>query len=296
MVHNLLGGQIVAGKQEKLISEDLFLEVNGIMAQNTQGYSTNPENEAIPLKRFLKCDGCGQYLRGYKAKKNQKYYYMCTTKGCNCNRRADVLHERFRAILSGYSVQMDEDTTWAMREQMIATYNQLNEEGDKEREAIGKEVTDISNKLERLEERYIMEEITREMYEKYSAKFKTEKQELTQRMGATGTRVLNLENCVDSMIEFSSKLATVWDSSDYKGRQELQFWVFPEGIYYSRKNEGCRTERVNEVFAAMAGWASLSANEKTGNNQEFLKVPGLVPLSGTLSNQFIEIIRSLASE
>jgi site-specific DNA recombinase len=280
MVHNLLDGQIVTGKHEKLISEELFLEVNGIMAQNTQGYSINPENEEIPLKRFLKCDSCGEYLRAYKAWKNKKYYYKCNTVGCKCNKRADKLHEQFRAILDDYSVELTPDRAWALKEQMIATYHQLNEDIQKEREAIKKELAELSSKIERLEERYVMEEITGDMYDKYSLKFKGEKAILEKRLSQMGQEVSNLGECIDSLLELCANLAPTWDSSDYMRKQELQFLVFPEGIFYNRKNEECRTGRVNEVFAVMASLSKGLEQKETGNNQNNLKVPGWVPQTG----------------
>lgn len=39
------------------------------------GYSLNPINENVPLKRFLKYDYYNNCLTAYKAYKNQGYYY-----------------------------------------------------------------------------------------------------------------------------------------------------------------------------------------------------------------------------
>jgi hypothetical protein len=50
----------------------------------------------------------------------------------------------------------------------------------------------------------------------------------------------------------SSKLATVWHSSEFDDRQSLQTLLFPEGIVYNRKKDECRTVRANQVFACMA--------------------------------------------
>ena len=72
IVHSSLEGQVVEGIQEKVISKDVFLKVNGILAQNHQGYKVNIENDDAPLKRFLKCDECGNYLGAYKSKKINK--------------------------------------------------------------------------------------------------------------------------------------------------------------------------------------------------------------------------------
>lgn len=47
MVHNLLEGKVVPGNHEKMISQDLFLKVNGVLAKNAQGYKFKEDNDDI---------------------------------------------------------------------------------------------------------------------------------------------------------------------------------------------------------------------------------------------------------
>jgi site-specific DNA recombinase len=122
IAHRALNGEIVEGIQEKAVSRELFLQVNGILAQNTHGFRIQIENDDAPLKRFIKCDNCGSYLRAYKAYKNQQYYYKCNTVGCNCNKRADALHERFRSMLGDFTVTLNADMKYLIARQMKATY------------------------------------------------------------------------------------------------------------------------------------------------------------------------------
>lgn len=103
IVHKALEGKIIEGIQEPAVSKDLFLKVNSILSgKHKSGYSIALKNESTPLKRFIKCDQCGQFLRAYKAKKSQQYYYKCNTLGCHCNKRADDLLQIFKAILNDY--------------------------------------------------------------------------------------------------------------------------------------------------------------------------------------------------
>ena len=60
MVHRMLEGEVMEGNHEALVSREVFLKVNGLLDSNTHGYTIEEENEAIPLKRFLRCDGCGK--------------------------------------------------------------------------------------------------------------------------------------------------------------------------------------------------------------------------------------------
>jgi hypothetical protein len=62
---------------KKLVSRELFLQVNDIQNGNAHGYTTTEENDNIPLKRFMRCDYCGSFLRGYIVKVKGIYYYKC---------------------------------------------------------------------------------------------------------------------------------------------------------------------------------------------------------------------------
>ncbi len=269
IAHNALNGEIVEGIQERAVSRELFLQVNGILAQNKQGYHIKPENDDAPLKRFIKCENCGSYLRAYKAYKNQQYYYKCNTVGCNCNKRADVLHEKFRSILGNFTVTLNADMKYLIARQMKATYLQLSKEQQDTMASLEAQLKDVEKKLERLEERFIEEEIDKAMYAKYSEKYKAERTEILAQLQQSQTGVSNLDKCIDKAIDYAAKLTPLWEHSDYAGKQVLQNLVFPDGIYYNRKNEGCRTPKVNGVFRYISTLAGITGHEKSGSfNQD----------------------------
>ncbi|WP_394337901.1 recombinase family protein [Flavipsychrobacter stenotrophus] len=280
MVHTALEGQVIEGNHEKMISKELFLEANDVLSENKQGYRTNPENDEIPLKRFYKCDECGQFLRAYKAYKNQKYYYKCNTKGCNCNMRADTLHERFAQTLSEYCLEFDDAMQYLIKEQMIVEYNKSNEQKEENIQNIEKQLTEVDKKLERLEERYVLEEITKDMFDKFKAKFIDEKKDIEKERAKFGNRVSNLDLYIDAAFRTSSKLAPEWASADYNDRQELQYMVFPDGIYYNRKKDECRTPKVNVAFRYFARLERLSGEKEKRELQFELHVPSLVACTG----------------
>lgn len=280
LVHNALEGRVVEGIQEKAVSKELFLEVNGLLAANHQGYSVKSENEDAPLKRFIKCGECGSFLRAYKSTKIQQYYYKCNTPGCKCNKRADVLHEAFRNALHSYTLAVNEDMQYLIKLQMTATYNHLTTDKQEQQGDLAKGLVEINKKIERLEERYILEEIDREMFTRYKEKFAAERTEIERNLTATGRGVSNLEKCLDKALYFASNLAPLWASSDYGEKQKLQFLVFPDGFVYDRKNDQCRTPRINSVFAYMASLARLSDQQKSGNSNQKVEVPAPVEPGG----------------
>lgn len=276
LVHNALEGKVVEGIQEKAVSRELFLQVNGLLASNHHGYSIKPENDDIPLKRFIQCESCGAYLRAYKAWKNHEYYYKCNTKGCQCNKRADSIHEKFTEHLIRHQLNINDDTARLIGLQMIATYNQLTKEKQEDKERINKQLAEAEKKIQRLEERYINEEIDRDLFLRYKEKFITERREIETQLLQSDSRVSNLENLVEKVLHYATKLTSLWDLGGYTERQRIQFLIFPEGMTYNRKKDECRSPRVNSVFLYIAELARVLEQTKSGNKTKNSHVPALV--------------------
>ena len=138
----------------------------------------------------------------------------------------------------------------------------------------------MNKKLDRLEERYVVEEITKEMFDKYQAKYKLEKDQINEQIGKMGKKASNLELYIDTAINFASKLNTVWHSSNYIDKQKVQFLAFPNGIYYDRKNDKCRTPEINRVFGCIADLTRVSEEKEKGNYKNNLQFPCSVARTG----------------
>jgi site-specific DNA recombinase len=264
VVHNMLDGQIVQGNHEPLISKDLFLRVNGLLEQNTHGYSVQEENDNIPLKRFLLCGNCGKPMRGYIVQKKNVHYYKCCTIGCGNNRNANVLNERFASLLEVFRLDAASDLIQLIKTQMIATFNQLTKGNEETYGRLKQQYHDLNKKVERLEERFIEEEITGELYHKFLQRYTDEKRELEKHLLKASEQVSNLEQCVDTAIDFAVNMPSKWLSAGYFTKQRLQFLIFPEGITYNRETDQCRTNRINSVFVYIAYLKQLMVKKERG--------------------------------
>lgn len=274
--HNLLEGKVVEGKQEKLVSRELFLKANSALDENTHGYKISAENDALPLKRFVKCDVCGSYLRGYMVKAKGLYYYKCNTVGCGNNKSAKALNTAFSSILNRFSLIANEQDKSLMKAQMIALYNRSKEDQVDTNQTLEVQLAEIYKKIERIEERFMNEEITRDLYEKYTAKLNEEKAQMEQSLAKLPKQVSNLEEKINFVIEMADKLSVCWDSANYLVRQKLQFMLFPEGIAYNRKTDQCRTSKINAVFLQILRWKQDFTQQKTGIPELNLDYAGLV--------------------
>ncbi len=263
--HNLLDGQVVEGNHEKMVSKELFLRANAVKQGNQGGYKIMIPNDGIPLKHFLICENCGKYMRGYKAKKNQQFYYKCGTKGCACNRNAEDLHEKFVAKLDDYIVNIDESKVPQLKSAMMDIYEKQNVNNIDAKMVFQSQLKEVNKKIERLEERFVNEELSREIFEKFHKKLKAEKDEIEQNLSKPENGASNPEKAIELAIHLASKLNTVWDCSDYLQKQKLQTLIFPDGMTYNRKTDQCRTLRVNEAFLSIAELARVLDKMKTDN-------------------------------
>ncbi|QIH33527.1 recombinase family protein [Sphingobacterium sp. DR205] len=283
IVHNSLEGQIVEGKHEKMISQEVFLKVNGLLSQNAHGYTVNEENEHIPLKRFVLCEKCNQPLRGYLVKKKGLYYYKCNTKHCCVNKSARDLNTQFESILSHFSLYPQSEMMELLKEQMTATFNQLTKESQEDYYLLEKEYKTLKDKIYRLEERFIEEEIDKELYQKFNAKYKVEKSELEAKLEKASNKVSNLDECIQAAIDFAVNMPSTWASSDYVTKQSIQNLIFPEGLYYSKNSDKCRTKRINFVFLYLAYSQQVITKKKRGIPEldlDYSSFATLVPRAG----------------
>ena len=273
MAHNCLEGQVVEGIHEKLVSRELFLKVNEVQNNNAHGYTTTDENDNIPLKRHMRCDKCGRFLRGYIVKAKGIYYYKCNTKSCNCNKNAERLHDIFKGKLMEYmlvDIALMPELIPLMKKQVLATYHRLTVQGSDDKTYLHKKLQEIDKNIERQKERVKKEEIPYELFLEFKAGYENEKKEIEAELAKGSNGVSNPEECIDFALHYAPKLASLWSSAGYAERQKLQFLVFPKGIFYNKEKDECRTEEVNGVFDYIADGARSLGEWKSRNPKKNL--------------------------
>ena len=280
LTHPVLEGQITEGKHEAMISKELFLKVNNILNENVHGYTVKHENEEIPLKNFVKCDHCGNSMPGYIVKKKNLWYYKCRTVGCCNNRSARWMHSEFLQMLQPYRVTFSESLTKLMKKQIMTTLSSHIATRQTEEQQVRKQLLEIESKIDRLEERFVLEEITKDQFARFTDKFREEKQEILIQLDRYANKVSNLEKTVDQVIDFSRNLPSLWTSSDYGTKVKLQNFIFPAGITYNKKNDQCRTKEINPLMSYIAHLKRGLTIKEKGTIEENFNCASLVGLLG----------------
>jgi site-specific DNA recombinase len=167
-----------------------------------------------------------------------------------------------------------------LKTQMIRTFNKSNKENAANAALLKRNYEDISHKIERLEERYVLEEITQDIYLKYRERFKQERLEIYQRLQESSSHRSNLEEIVETVLDYAGKLPETWVDSPFAGKQKLQNVVFPAGITYNKKTDQVRTTLLNPTFCWIAQQQQEAGHEKSGISHLGLSYAALVENTG----------------
>lgn len=274
--HNLLGGELVRGNHPSLINEDLFLTVNKL--RGTDGYKIKVAEENLPLKVFVKHAQTGVAFTGYLVKKKNKYYYKVNKVGVKVNRSIQIMHEKFKEILNFLSIHPS--YVEPLKAQLLNTLENFTESNPDLKRSLSKQIKDVESKIEKLEERHALGEVSLDIYLKFSSKYVEEKNTLIQELEKLNGKLSNPKELIDFVCKFASKLSHSWESADYYQKQTLQNLVFPEGIMYDTEIEHYRTGKVRPIFLRMAAISRASEEKESRSFEKHFENSGSVPRAG----------------
>ncbi|MBI4947785.1 MAG: recombinase family protein [Bacteroidetes bacterium] len=286
ITHNFLNGEIVKGKHEALVSYDTFLKVNNLLKDNAQGYTHKKADIDLPLNKFMTCEVCGTRWTGYVVKNKGKYYYKCNRIGCKCNKNAEKMHDLFKQELNKHTPEIKHHQPLTM--QLKLTFEYMNKQNEENRHLLKIKLNEIDEKLNKVQERFAIGEIDKEIYEKVGGKIKQEKSDIEQEYEKAQIKLSNLEKYTDYILRIAENLSKLWDFKDISVKQNLQHLVFPEGVSYDKKNHVYRTPKVNSVFNSIAGISRSWEKNKGGKINMLTDLSALVAGIGKKSTRLIK--------
>ena len=124
------------------------------------------------------------------------------------------------------------------------------------------QLTKLNIKIERLEERFIEEEVSKELYDKHNVKLAKEKKEIEQTIQNFAIESSNLNNCLEWVFTIVQNLPEMWAYEDYAHSETIQKVMFPDGITYDWKNKIFLTSRVNCLFLLIPQLKLVSSKKK----------------------------------
>ncbi len=123
-------------------------------------------------------------------------------------------------------------------------------------------------------------DIPKEYFVKFMNKLEDEKKLLLEEIEKREQSLSNLTEYIDFAIEISSMLSDLWDCSNYEDKQLLQKTIFPDKIFYDKKNHQYRTSEINTALKVIHSITEEKKGQKKGRTGEKTNSSGLVAGAG----------------
>ncbi|GAA4282425.1 recombinase family protein [Gaetbulibacter aestuarii] len=276
LISNMLPGEINLGKHEPLVSKEDFLTINSSDSPHPKTHKSDDVN--LPLKRFIYCENCNTPLTGFLVKRKGLYYYKCRNKGCSCTKSAKQLHKTFKNALDNF--QIDSKYKDVIKDVMTYVYDDITKELRENEKNVKKQITETKSKLDAIEERFAIGEITQDIYQKFKPKYDKELKELESQLGDSSISSSNFEIAIEKALKISSNLKEIWTSGDLIQKKKIQKLVFPSGLGYDKQNDKVQTKRVNSLFAVIPSISNDLNKIKNGEPINFDKFSARVTPAG----------------
>lgn len=243
IVHGLLNnGEIVKGRHEAIISENIWLEINTPDTKAVEK-SAKDNYDELSLKGYMKCDCCNKNLTGYYIAKKDKYYYKCNTKGCKLNISSRIISNKFRELLD--RVCISEDVKQKVRKTLLESVEVERKELESNKATFYKKLNDLEEKLKAAKIRFAIGEIESDIYEAAKTQISLEINVLRQEIANVELDLSNFSEDLDRGLEMLDGLGDLWQNSDIDGRKRVQNAVINSSLVYDRKKGRYRTDGLN---------------------------------------------------
>jgi len=276
----LVGGKLINGQHPPLIDIKTFMVVQNILNDvPVAGVPKVSRHDEVPLKTFAKDEISQMPFTGYKTKGN--WYYKIKEGQYPVNVSANKLNGLFVTLLSGYEYNPALKTTIAstLKSKLKEKLVDLTKDATQAK----KKISEKKSLLDKVEQKFINDQISEEVYQKHASKLKEEIAELSKESDASLINGSNLENAVEKCLSIAQNLSQSWLTAEYESKQRLQKLIFPEGILYNKQNEVVRTPRVNSLFAAIPILAGDSSENKKADSSKNRLQSNEVPFAGMSS-------------
>lgn len=263
--------EIVPGKHEALISEDLYHRNQVLLnsASNTRaGEKHYKINNLYELRGTLLCSNCGRPMYGSAPRSgNKKSYsprYHCARTSCRgkvVSAKAETVHEQFIKALQ--EIKPSKEILKLFKEVLIRESNtQLNglngrieqtrlrlNHADQARNAVVKKFVEDQISLEEKESLVVDLDERKEVLQ-------TELSQLTQQQSVQ-------EKDIDLCTNFMANVDVQWALSDIDIKQRFQKMIFPEGVTYDSATGKFGTSSISPLYRLARNKKDLPEAEKS---------------------------------
>jgi len=281
--NKMLGGDVVEGNWEKMVSREDFLILNDRLDGKREKYKIENANSARPLNGHIYCSECGSKMVGYEVKKKKLHYYKClkcSTVSINANTtkkaRKEGANDLFLKLLSSY--ELKELLKGPFKEQLELTFDAVNSEQIEDAKILNEQLAIKQEELKKLNRNYAINGLDVNIYNEIKAELDNKINDIKAMLQGCSVNTSNLKKYIDTSIDVVQNISKYWHYGDIDIKQKIQKLVFPEGLSIDVKNRAYLTNNVNSVFSLINGLSSVSDKKEKElvqkNPEKFLVVAG----------------------
>ena len=276
MAHKFLQGDIVKGNHPALVSEEIFLKVNGELSKNHSGYELKIDKDYAPLLGSIKCPCCGHNLTASISTKMRKRfgrtdigYYVCGRKGCRFNSSTRKVHEAFEILLNSYA--LSDKVENLLKIQLAMTFDAMNKENQERVKGIRANVKKKEKELEQAETSYVLctDAKKQGICEKVIGRLESEIKDLKIELANLDTGILNLDKFINFAFKMRSNLLELWQLQGLEGKRKLQKLLFSDGFVYDKNSGDIEPKSVNVFFVLNSSYTNPYGDKNKGTNRDF---------------------------
>ena len=274
--HKFLNGNVIKGKQEKLISEALFDRVQQILDGNHGGYEQAAITPQFPLKGHIYYNG--HMLTGYTVKKKNLDYYKYSGKDGSVNVSAKELHAKYSELLDRFNVPMEliPILVGVLKKKFAEKENTQEDDIN----AVKKHLATINTYIKTAKKNFAIGKVDEDAYSCAIADLEAEKRSTEAELEKISVNLSNLASYIEDTIRIACNLSSYWNMGDFEVSQKIQKMVFPNGVKWDKENRAYLTEFGNLFFDLISIVSRTYKNEIAQKKDESCDLSFLVAGGG----------------
>lgn len=247
--------QLVKGLHSAIISKETYYIAQEIKnGRVSRIKKQRGKNENFPLTGFLICAECGGAVYGSQSnngtnKKVTSYYnyYQCNSK-CKCKRyRAEVVHNELEQVFA--TIKPSEEILDLFQKILIDEYKNVKTDRLQDIQSIDRKMDDIVNNQMQLTEKFGLDKIKEDIYNKLMDSYEMELIELRASKAELGDYQQDLDKYISFGLTLLTNLDVFYKNVGVEVKTKLLGSLFTEKLVF--QNNTFRTLPFNEVVTLL---------------------------------------------
>jgi len=224
--------QLVMGLHQALISEDIFLKANDVLAGRKRKMKFhNDKSDIYPLKGFLKCPVHGTAISAYAAlgrKKELYHYYVCPKDRCVHRYKISVVHESIEGVLKKISAQAQVLTLYRKILEKMFEKEGINRKNEIQKTNV--EIEKIHNRRSKLQNMLLDDKITTDDYTQMKQQLDKDLLDLSNKLNDLKQQITPYQTYINKTVPMLENISEFYKNSNGMTKKKILACIFSEKL------------------------------------------------------------------